>query len=304
MIYTVTFNPCLDYVVYVPDYKAGIINKSKSEQLFVGGKGINVSLVLKNLGIPSKVLGFVAGPTGGIIRNEISSYGLEAELIKAPVGFSRINVKLKSSIETDINGSGPVIDSECMKSFYKSIDKIKDDDILILSGSVCRGTDSAVYSDIMKYLSSHNVRVVVDATSDLLYNTLQYKPFLIKPNNFELGELFGKELTSEGEIIECALKLQESGAQNVLVSLGAEGAVLVCNDGRIIKQKAPDGNVINTTGAGDSMVAGFIAGYVMSEDVEYALKLGICTGSATAFSEHLAKKELIMELMGNLNCQG
>jgi len=297
MIYTLTLNPSIDYVMNVPHFENGAINRSQTESISVGGKGINVSIVLQSLNVPSVALGFVAGQTGSIIENMMTESGVEFDFIRLNNGFSRINVKLKSDTETDVNGAGPAIDSAAVNMLYDKLDMIDDGDFLVLAGSVSGGMTASAYADIMAHIKEKNVKVVVDATGDLLTRSLEYKPFLIKPNNFELAEIFGRELSSSDDIIECARRLQDMGAQNVLVSLGGAGAVLVCDDGTVLHRGAPEGKVINTTGAGDSSVAGFIAGYIATSDYGYALSLGVCAGSATAFSESLATGEQIMNLM-------
>lgn len=296
MIYTVTFNPSLDYIVTVEDFKLGRVNRTSTELIYPGGKGINVSIVLKNLGFDNIALGFEAGFTGKEIIRLINEAGVSHDFIHVDSGISRINVKVRSSSESEINGQGPLIDNRHINELYKKLDQLKKGDILVLAGSIPTVMPSSMYMDIMKYLAERDVKVIVDATKDLLVNVLEYKPFLIKPNNHELGEIFGVELTTRDEVVCYAKKLKEMGACNVLVSMAGEGAVLVAEDGSVIKSKAPKGKVKNSVGAGDSMVAGFIAGYLTSKDYKEAFKTGVCTGSASAFSDKLATKEEVEAL--------
>ena len=296
MIYTVTFNPSLDYIVTVEDFKLGRVNRTSTELIYPGGKGINVSIVLKNLGFDNIDLGFEAGFTGKEIIRLINEAGVSHDFIHVDSGISRINVKVRSSSESEINGQGPLIDNSHINELYKKLDQLKKGDILVLAGSIPTVMPSSMYMDIMKYLAERDVKVIVDATKDLLVNVLEYKPFLIKPNNHELGEIFGVELTTRDEVVCYAKKLKEMGACNVLVSMAGEGAVLVAEDGSVIKSKAPKGKVKNSVGAGDSMVAGFIAGYLTSKDYKEAFKTGVCTGSASAFSDKLATKEEVEAL--------
>lgn len=293
MIYTVTFNPSLDYIVDVEDFQTGMTNRTTAEQLFAGGKGINVSIVLKNLGVESTALGFAAGFTGEEIRRQVQEMGIRAEFLLIKKGLSRINVKLKSIDGTEINGMGPEIDTEKLEELYKKLDTLKKGDVLVLAGSIPSSMPPSVYSDIMERLSGKGIIFIVDATRDLLLNVLKYRPFLIKPNNHELGEIFGVKLTEREQIPPYAKKLQEMGARNVLVSMAGEGAVLLSEDGQIFESAAPKGKVVNAVGAGDSMVAGFIAGYLERESYEHAFKLGISAGSASAFSENFASGEEI-----------
>ena len=296
MIYTVTFNPSLDYIVTVEDFKLGRVNRTSTELIYPGGKGINVSIVLKNLGFDNIALGFEAGFTGKEIIRLINEAGVSHDFIHVDSGISRINVKVRSSSESEINGQGPLIDNSHINELYKKLDQLKKGYILVLAGSIPTVMPSSMYMDIMKYLAERDVKVIVDATKDLLVNVLEYKPFLIKPNNHELGEIFGVELTTRDEVVCYAKKLKEMGACNVLVSMAGEGAVLVAEDGSVIKSKAPKGKVKNSVGAGDSMVAGFIAGYLTSKDYKEAFKTGVCTGSASAFSDKLATKEEVEAL--------
>lgn len=300
MIYTVTFNPSLDYVMKVEEFKQGMVNRSEKEDIYAGGKGINVSIVLKNLGIDNKALGFVAGFTGDEIINKVESFGCKSEFIKLNKGLSRINVKLKGNIESEINGGGPDIDEESIEKLFSKLDLLVDGDILVLAGSIPNSLPMDIYEKIMKRLDHKNIKIAVDATKDLLMNVLKYKPFFIKPNNHELGEIFNKELKSHDEIIECAKKLQEMGAENVLISMAGDGAILIGSDGKVYKSEVPKGILKNSVGAGDSMVAGFITGYLKNNNLEEALKMGIATGSASAFSDELATEEEVKELLKQL----
>lgn len=298
MIYTVTFNPSLDYIVTVEDFTCGIVNRTKSERIYPGGKGINVSIVLKNLGFDSTALGFLAGFTGEQIETLLKEQGISTDFIKVREGMSRINVKLRSDEETEINGQGPMIGPADVKRLYEKLDELKEDDILVLAGSIPSVMPDSMYMDIMKYLEGRGIRIVVDATKDLLMNVLAYHPFLIKPNNHELGEIFGVTLTEKEEVAAYAEKLREQGARNVLVSMAGAGAVLVTEKGQAYQADAPRGNVKNSVGAGDSMVAGFLAGYLESGTYEAAFYKGLCAGSASAFSEGLAKKDEVLALLG------
>ena len=288
MIYTVTFNPSLDYIVSVKDFKTGITNRTDSEKILPGGKGINVSTVLVNLGIPNTALGFVAGFTGDEIIRRLSGLGVNNGFIRLDDGFSRINLKLSTIEGTEINGRGPDIGKEQVKMLMDRLDELKEGDILFLSGSIPAGMGDDAYEKIMQALEGRGVIIAVDATRDLLMKVLPYKPFLIKPNNYELGEIFGVELKSRKSVIPYAKKLQEMGAVNVLVSMAGEGAVLVAEDGQVLETEAPKGKLINGVGAGDSMVAGFMAGYMEKHDYRHAFCMGVAAGSASAFSENLA----------------
>ncbi len=290
MIYTVTFNPSLDYIVTVDNFTTGRVNRTTTEFMYPGGKGINVSIVLKNLGYDNIALGFEAGFTGEEIIRRISGMGIIHDFIHVDSGLSRINVKIRSDNESEINGQGPAIEADHINKLYQRFDKLKNGDILVLAGSIPTVMPDSMYMDIMKYLKGRNIKIVVDATKDLLVNVLEYRPFLIKPNNHELGEIFGVELKTRDEVVEYAKRLQKMGAVNVLVSMAGEGAVLVAEDGSIFKTPAPKGVVKNSVGAGDSMVAGFIAGYLNSGNYVEAFKMGVCTGSASAFSDKLATK--------------
>ncbi|NRT78445.1 1-phosphofructokinase [Clostridium beijerinckii] len=300
MIYTVTFNPALDYVIKVDNFALGQVNRTKREDIYYGGKGLNVSTVLKNLGYESIALGFIAGFTGEAIEKGAETLGFSSDFIKVKNGLSRINVKLKSNEETEINGQGPKIEKEDINELFKKLEKLTEKDILILSGSIPNTLNEEIYEKIMETLQEKNIRIVVDATKNLLLNVLKYKPFLIKPNNHELGEMFNVLLKDDDDIIYYAKKLQEKGARNVLISMAGDGAILITEDKQILKSKVPKGEVKNSVGAGDSMVAGFIAGYLENNNYEKALKMGIATGSASAFSEELATKEKVISLLNLL----
>ena len=281
MIYTVTFNPSLDYIVSVEDFKLGLTNRTSSELMLPGGKGINVSTVLGNLGIESTALGFLAGFTGKEIAGRLDQMGIKNGCIWLEEGYSRINVKLKSIDGTEINGQGPEIPEKKVEELMKQLSALGEGDVLFLAGSIPSSMADDAYQKIMEMLDGKGVRIVVDATRDLLMKVLPYHPFLIKPNNHELGEIFSVEL------------LQEMGAQNVLISMAGEGAVLVAASGEVFEAPAPKGKLINGVGAGDSMVAGFMAGYMEKEDYLHAFHMGIAAGSASAFSENLATREEI-----------
>ena len=300
MIYTVTFNPSLDYIVTVEDFKLGLTNRTSSELMLPGGKGINVSIVLSNLGISNTALYFAAGFVGDEITRKVKESGIVADAIPIDNGCSRINLKLKSIDGTEINGMGPVIDSDRIEILMAKLDALKEGDTLCLAGSIPASMPGTIYSDIMARLDERGIRIVVDATKDLLVNVLKYHPFLIKPNNHELGEIFGVELKTRDSVVEYAKKLQEQGARNVLISMAGEGGVLVAEDGSVYKSEAPKGKLVNGVGAGDSMVAGFLAGYMEKNDYEYAFKMGLSAGSASAFSEYLATKEEVKEVLKQL----
>ena len=297
MIYTVTFNPSLDYIVSVDDFKLGLTNRTSSELILPGGKGTNVSTVLKNLGFESTALGFVAGFTGNEIVKRLNDMGIKSDFISIENGISRINLKLKSIDGTEINGAGPDISEEKVNELMDKLNQLKEGDVLVLAGSIPSSMSDNIYRDIMADLKDRGVMIVVDATKDLLLNVLEYHPFLIKPNNHELGEIFDVKLTTREEVIPYGRKLQEKGARNVLVSMAGEGAVLIAEDGQVFDTPAPKGKLINGVGAGDSMVAGFVAGWIEKQDYEYAFHMGVASGSASAFSENLATKREISEVL-------
>lgn len=301
MIYTVTFNPSLDYIVSVKDFKTGMVNRTHEELIYAGGKGINVSMVLKNLGVESTAIGYTAGFTGDEIERLLKEKGVTTNFIRVKNGISRINVKLRSNEESEINGQGPDISPDDVEKLYSMLENaVKDGDIVVLAGSIPDVMTQDAYSNLMKRLQNRNIKVVVDATRDLLENVLEYRPFLIKPNNYELGEIYGVDIRTRDEAVRYAFKMQERGAQNVLVSMAGEGAVLVTEKGDVYKSEAPEGKVVNSVGAGDSMVAGFIAGYIENEDYGKAFKMGVCTGSASAFSEELATGEEVKSLLSSM----
>ena len=303
MIYTVTFNPSLDYIVSVENFQLGLTNRTSSELMLPGGKGVNVSTVLMNLGIENTALGFAAGFVGDEIVRQMEEMGVQNGFIRIEEGVSRINLKLKSIDGTEINGQGPVISPEHVEELMKQLDRLGEGDVLFLSGSIPASMPDDAYQKIMERLDGRGVQIVVDATKDLLLNVLEYHPFLIKPNNHELGELFGVELRTREEVIPYAKKLQEKGAVNVLVSMAGEGAVFIDANGDVHMAPAPRGTLVNGVGAGDSMVAGFMAGWLAKQDYEHAFCMGVSAGSASAFSEHLATKAEIetvyQQVMGN-----
>ena len=301
MIYTVTFNPAIDYVIKVDNLTLGEINRTTREYIFCGGKGINVTHVLANLGMESVGLGFIAGFTGDVIEKGAKELGFAPDFIRVREGMTRINVKVKSNEESEINGMGPVIHDDELQKMYEKLDELQDGDVLILAGSIPATLPSDVYEKIMERLQEKDIRIVVDATKDLLLNVLKYHPFLIKPNNHELGEMFGVVLKTNDEIVEYAKKLQEKGARNVLVSMAGDGAILITEDGQNIKMGTPKGKVVNSVGAGDSMVAGFVAGYLRGGSYEEALKSGTAAGSATAFSEGLASLEMYEKMLKQIS---
>ena len=297
MIYTITFNPALDYIVKMDDFNLGHVNRTNSESVYAGGKGINVSIVLNNLGVKSKALGFIAGFTGDEIEREVRNFGCDTDFIKLKEGMSRINVKIKADVESEINGGGPNISEEALNELYMQLEKLESGDILVLAGSIPKTMPVDVYERIMERLQTKGVKFIVDTTGDCLLKVLKYKPFLIKPNHHELGDLFNVKLNGKEEIIEYAKKLKEMGAENVIISMAGDGAILINSNGEVTISNVPKGVVKNSVGAGDSMVGGFITGYVNSGNVEEAFKLGVATGSASAFSEGLATKEYVYELL-------
>ncbi|MBR4659794.1 MAG: 1-phosphofructokinase [Clostridia bacterium] len=297
MIYTVTLNPSIDYVVHIGKLISGITNRTTSEEYYFGGKGINVSHVLAELELDNTALGFVAGFTGEAIEKGTKAPRITTDFIHLKEGVSRINVKIKSDEETEINGQGPHIDDAALEEFMAKTDAMKDGDTLILSGSIPKTMPDDVYERILERLSGRDIRIVVDATKKLLVNSLKYRPFLIKPNRQEISEIFGVEVNDEDTTLFYAKKLQEMGAKNVLVSLGGDGAMLLDEFGKVHKQGVAKGRVLNTVGSGDSMVAGFVAGCILKNDYAYALRLGSACGGATAFLPGLATREKIDELM-------
>lgn len=303
MIYTVTFNPSLDYIVTLDDFKLGLTNRTSSETLLPGGKGINVSIVLQNLGVANTALGFVAGFTGKEIEQELQNLGVRSGFIHLEEGFSRINLKLQSFDGTEINGQGPAIGEDKLRELMGQLESLEKGDVLFLAGSIPATMPDDIYQKIMEKLDKKEVTIVVDATNRLLENVLDYHPFLIKPNNHELGEIFHRELKTREEVIPYGKELQKRGARNVLVSMAGEGAVLIAEDGSIYSSPAVKGTLVNGVGAGDSMVAGFMAGWMDKKDYQHAFYMGMAAGSATAFSKHLAEKDRIMQIYCRLTAE-
>ena len=303
MIYTVTFNPSLDYIIRLDKFTAGAINRTRYEQILGGGKGINVSIVLKNLGHDSVALGFTAGFTGEEIKRQLAEFGVKNDFVQLKEGNSRINVKVKADEETEINGQGPVITEEAQAQLFAQLDKLEENDTLVLAGSIPNTLPDDIYQRIMDRLAGRSIRIVVDATKNLLLNVLPYHPFLIKPNNHELGEMFGVVLKNDEEIIAHAKKLQEKGARNVLISMAGDGAILLTENGQTYKCPAPKGTLVNSVGAGDSMVAGFICGLNETGSYERAFLMGVSTGSASAFSENLATRAEADALLATISAE-
>ena len=296
MIYTVTLNPSLDYIAECKDFTLGATNRTSSEIIYPGGKGINVSIVLSNLGDRTTALGFLAGFTGEHIDSLIKDMGISSRMIRLNEGMSRINLKLKSKEETELNGMGPSINIIDIARLYQKLESITEDDILVLAGSIPPSVSEGLYSDIMERLKEKKIKIVVDATKDLLMNALDKKPFLIKPNIHELGELFNVKLDSADEALPYALKLKEMGAVNVIISMGKDGAMMVDEYGKSYTMNSPEGKLVNSVGAGDSLVAGFLHKYLETGNYEEAFRYGVCTGSASAFSSALATKEEVEKL--------
>ena len=306
MIYTVTFNPAIDYIAEINELKKNEINRTTSEKILAGGKGINVSVVLKNLGIESVALGFIGGFTGQEIKRKVEEFGIKTDFVYIPEKFSRINVKLQTNVngkiveETAINGEGPKITEQEIDEFMRKIEKIEQDDFIVLAGSVSRNMNDDIYEKICSKVKEKGAKIVADATGKLLVNVLKHKPFLIKPNKHELEEIFEKQMETDEEIVSYARKLQEMGAENVLISMDKDGAILITKDKKLLYSEAPKGKVVNSVGSGDSMVAGFITGFLTYKDYEKALKLGIASGSASAFSENLATKDEILYYLSKI----
>lgn len=297
MIYTVTFNPSLDYIVSVPGFELGKTNRTESEQLLPGGKGINVSILLNHIGIESTALGFCAGFTGEEIKRQLQVQGIHTDFIQMENGCARINLKLQNVEGTEINGMGPAISEEKTKELLERLDVLKEGDVLVLAGSIPASMPDDMYRNIAARMEGKKILLAVDATKDLLVNVLEYHPFVIKPNNHELGEIFGVKITEKEDVITYAKKMPEKGAGNVLVSMAGDGAVLVAEDGSIFQAEAPKGKVVNSVGAGDSMVAGFVTGYLKTGSYKEAFQMGVCTGSASAFSEELATEPEVLALL-------
>lgn len=297
MIFTVTFNPSLDYIVRVDEMRLGTINRTNYEQLLPGGKGINVSIVLGNLGHPSRALGFSAGVTGVALEKLLADAGVDADLVHVKESFTRINAKVKAVEETELNGQGPRIAPEDVDALFSKLDVLGQDDTLVISGSVPNTLPSDMYEQVMERLAGRGVRIVVDAERDLLTRVLPYRPFLVKPNNHELGDIFGVTLKTRDEVVPYARRMQEMGSQNVLVSMAGEGGVLVAADGQVYQSPAAKGTVVNSVGAGDSCVAGFLAGLMETGSYQTAFRMGLAAGSASAFSDHLATRPEVEDLM-------
>lgn len=303
MIYTVTFNPALDYVIAVDHFVPGQINRTKEETMVCGGKGINVSTLLANLGYESTALGFVAGFTGEEIVRRCQKAGFHSDFIRVKEGMSRINVKMRSDEETEINGMGPAITEKDVALLFEQLEELNAGDMLVLSGSIPSSISSEIYKEIMERLFDRGIQIVVDAEKALLMEVLPLHPFLIKPNNHELAAMLDWKLNTREDILDAAKELQARGARNVLVSMAGDGAILLTEDGAVYEEGVCRGTLVNSVGAGDSMVAGFLAGYLKTRDYGYALKLGTASGGATAFSHGIGTKEKIMELLTQLNKQ-
>jgi len=298
MIYTVTFNPSLDYILRLAALATGEINRAAYEKILPGGKGLNVSMVLKNLGCASRALGFVAGFTGEAIQNQFESFGCKADFVHLGEGFSRINVKIKAKEETEINGQGPRIEEAAQQMLFQKLDCLQKGDTLVLAGSIPNTLPDDMYERIMERLAGRDIRIIVDAEKGLLLRVLRHRPWLIKPNHRELGEMFEKELKTAEEILAYARKLQTMGALNVLISMAGDGAIFLSETGESFQSPAPVGTLVNSVGAGDSMVAGFLAGFEESGGSwERAFFMGLAAGSASAFSENLATRSEVEDLL-------
>lgn len=300
MIYTVTLNPSIDYTVELDKLTAGSLNRCREEYITFGGKGLNVSAILSELGIPTKALGFCAGSTGRLIAEQLSAAGIESDLVELSSGNSRINVKIKAEEETEINAKGPEISHEELEQFFEKLSQVTDGDTLVLAGSIPESVSDDIYEQILSRLSDKSIRTVVDAQGKLLANVLRFEPFLIKPNIFELETLFGESISSDEQVTELARSLRSAGARNVLVSMGQNGSLLVDSNYVVHRLGVCSGNVVSSVGAGDSMVAGFLAGCEKTDDYEFSLRLATACGGATAFSKGIAKKELIFDLFRQL----
>lgn len=297
MVYTITLNPSIDYLVSVPYYKSGVVNRATKEEIYPGGKGINVSIVLNNLNIPNKALGFIAGFTGIEIEKQLKEFGCSTDFVTLSQGVSRMNIKIKSTEESEINGQGPDIKEMDLKKLYSILHAVKDGDFIVIAGSIPGTLPDNIYEEIIKNTEDKKIYVIVDASGNALKNTLKYRPFLVKPNEQELGDLFGIIIQTEEECICYAKKLQEFGARNVMVSRAEEGAILLTEEKDVYVQKAPIGKAINAVGAGDSMVAGFIAGYINTMNYLMAFQMAVAAGSASAFSNWLPSKQEVLQLL-------
>lgn len=305
MIYTVTCNPSLDYIVTVEDFRLGTLNRTGRELIVPGGKGINVSMVLKNLGMDSIALGFSAGYTGEMIERLLRDRCVRTDFVRLPCGLSRLNVKLKAGgCETEINGQGPVVSEEALQSFYRKLDGTRQGDILVLAGSIPGGMPTTLYCDILAYLADKELKIVVDAAGELLTQACKQHPFMVKPNREELAQIFGAKICTKEDAAEYGSRLLRLGAQNVLVSLGGDGAVLLTGDGRQYYARPPKGEVVNTVGAGDSMVAGFLTGFLETGDMGRAFLYGLCTGSASAYSAEMAEKQQVEQMLKTVQLCG
>ena len=297
MIYTITVNPAIDYIIDVNKFNIGEINKAKNEKILSGGKGINVSIVLSNLGIPNVALGFIAGFTGKEIKRKVEEAGVKTDFIELKQGMSRINIKIKSEYETAINSNGPEIRNEAFEKLFNKIEKLEQGDVLVLAGNIQNNIQKDIYEKICKIVENKSIKIIADATGKLLVNVLKHHPFLIKPNKYELEEIFGVKINSNEEIVEYASKLQQYGASNVMISMDANGAILLCENKEVFYIQAPKGKLVNSVGSGDSMVAGFLAEFLKSGNYEKSLKYAVASGSASAFSENLATKAEIEKLL-------
>lgn len=300
MIYTLTLNPSIDYVVRLDEFVSGITNRTTGEEYYIGGKGINVSCILAELGLPSTAIGFTAGFTGEAIEKGLTEMGVRSDFIRLKEGISRINIKIKADRESEINGQGPHIGEDDFERLLQKTDEVRAGDTVVLAGSIPNTVSADAYERILRRIPWPDVRIVVDATKQLLLGCLAFRPFLIKPNRQELSEIFGREVTDKREIERCARELMARGARNVIVSLGGDGAVLFAEDGGVYHAGVVKERVLNTVGSGDSMVAGFLAGFEQTGDYGYALRLGAACGNATAFSPGLARREKIFEILERL----
>ena len=296
MIYTLTFNPALDYIIEVDNYREGYVNRTKGEKILPGGKGINVSIVLSNLSTENTALGFTGGFTGMHLETLLNEKNIKTDFVHLREGITRINLKLKSEKETEINAQGPNINESEIKLLFQKINALNDGDFLVLSGSVPTSLPDTIYCDIIKSVYDKKVNVVVDAEKNLLKQTLKFNPFLIKPNHHELADICNRELKNTDDIINAALSLQEIGARNIFISIAGDGGIFITEDKEVLISPAPSGKVINSTGAGDSLLAGFLSEYITSKDYKKAFIKGICSGSASAFSHNLATKDEIENL--------
>lgn len=299
MIYTVTFNPALDYVMKVPELQTKDINRTQSEELYYGGKGINVSVILSRLQIENKALGFLAGFSGEKIEEMLNEEKISNDFVYLENGYTRINVKIKAQKEIDINAQGPEISRSDVEKLMEKLDDLSSGDFLVLAGSIPKSLPDNIYEKILERLDGKGINTVVDATGDLLLNVLKYKPFMVKPNHHELGDIFGVEINGLEDIIKYSKKLQKMGAKNVLISRAKDGAALLDENGTFYTMGNVPGKMVNSVGCGDSMVAGFIAGCSKENDYAYALKLGSACGNATAFSDGLADIDKINEMLNS-----